>query len=865
LKILFIFALNYFAMPFLIKKHTYIKTLFVAFTFMFSCIIPMNAQNDCISLGLMQGMNNGRVVSMAQDDWGRIWMATEGGLNCWDGYRFTVYDTDNTPLLSNELNFVMADGDSLYIGTRRDGLYILNLQTFSWTVLTRNEGLLSNAVTQMRKSDDGGIWITYYLRGVDFRGKNGKFTHFSKQTVKNLKDPNWVSANDNNDRLYIGHVMDGLSIVDTKSKKLLHNWKEIYVGTSPKTTEVAALWWDGSKYMWVGTPVGVFLYNTKSEKFEKFLPAEYHIKSIVSTSNGEKLFGGEENGKYAIMQDRSGNIWTSNFQHGVRIFSHEKPVFAATDSTENLLFNKALEFQTGSAKVGNVKYIPRPDGLWKQNPDGSIVEMENINKQLSVKYLNSVAVDKKGKLWLGSFGSGIYVFKPDGSLVKHLEFEPSPDIHMMVTDGDRIWATSRQGLIRFNNTDSPGDFRLYTRSSGLSNSFLSSVCLDKNGNVWVSGNGGISCLNIRTDSIMNFYYSDGIPFRGFVDRQCALLDDGRIIFGQDEGGCIFNPDDIEKRHAIPRFFIASLKSLKENDAASVEWNEIQPERWNDLCFPYYENSFRVSFGIEDISIAGAVEFQYMLEGVDNKWYEIDDDRVLKLYGLPPGNYELRVRARLSNGDWNESQPLSFRVSPPWWSSWWMRTVYFVLIAILIWYLWKSYQQRLKFRKLLAERLAVMHARSSETKLVSDADGVYKTDEINSHEEKAEHEKKIVEKTNEVSDYETVENEKYLKKIDKEFIDKLDQNILDNLSNPNLDIQFLTERMFTSHSTLYRKTKVITGMSVNEYIRKHRLTHAMQLLRDGYMVIDVSERCGFNSSNYFRRCFKDEYGMLPSEV
>lgn len=72
-------------------------------------------------------------------------------------------------------------------------------------------------------------------------------------------------------------------------------------------------------------------------------------------------------------------------------------------------------------------------------------------------------------------------------------------------------------------------------------------------------------------------------------------------------------------------------------------------------------------------------------------------------------------------------------------------------------------------------------------------------------------------------------------------------------------------MCMSYSTLHRRIKALTGMTANEYIRKHRLSKAMQMLRNGAAAGEVAMECGFSSPSYFTRCFKAEYGILPSEV
>ena len=69
----------------------------------------------------------------------------------------------------------------------------------------------------------------------------------------------------------------------------------------------------------------------------------------------------------------------------------------------------------------------------------------------------------------------------------------------------------------------------------------------------------------------------------------------------------------------------------------------------------------------------------------------------------------------------------------------------------------------------------------------------------------------------------------------------------------------------SHSVLYRKVKNITNMTVNEFIRKIKIEYAKELLlTNKYTISEVAYHVGFNSLNYFRQCFKEEYGVLPSE-
>ncbi|HET7733272.1 MAG TPA: response regulator, partial [Paludibacter sp.] len=105
----------------------------------------------------------------------------------------------------------------------------------------------------------------------------------------------------------------------------------------------------------------------------------------------------------------------------------------------------------------------------------------------------------------------------------------------------------------------------------------------------------------------------------------------------------------------------------------------------------------------------------------------------------------------------------------------------------------------------------------------------------------------------------------LSKLDKEFLDKVTAIVEENLESEQVNIAFIAERMNMSHSTLYRKIKALTNISANELIRKIKIQNAERLLLTGkYTVSEISFLVGISSSSYFRQCFKEEFGMSPTE-
>ena len=105
----------------------------------------------------------------------------------------------------------------------------------------------------------------------------------------------------------------------------------------------------------------------------------------------------------------------------------------------------------------------------------------------------------------------------------------------------------------------------------------------------------------------------------------------------------------------------------------------------------------------------------------------------------------------------------------------------------------------------------------------------------------------------------------LTQLDNEFISKVTRLIEGDLSSDKIDVTYLADKVFMSRSTLYRKMKALTGLSTNEFIRKVKMQNAERLLLEGkFSISEVAYMVGINSPVYFRQCFKDEFGISPSD-
>lgn len=102
-------------------------------------------------------------------------------------------------------------------------------------------------------------------------------------------------------------------------------------------------------------------------------------------------------------------------------------------------------------------------------------------------------------------------------------------------------------------------------------------------------------------------------------------------------------------------------------------------------------------------------------------------------------------------------------------------------------------------------------------------------------------------------------------LDKLLLEKAVKAVEDNLTEPDFDVTALADAMNMSRSTLTRKLKAITGRTPLDFIRNIKMKHARHMLEDkDKSVTEVAATLGYFNRKYFTTCFKEEFGMTPSE-
>jgi len=100
--------------------------------------------------------------------------------------------------------------------------------------------------------------------------------------------------------------------------------------------------------------------------------------------------------------------------------------------------------------------------------------------------------------------------------------------------------------------------------------------------------------------------------------------------------------------------------------------------------------------------------------------------------------------------------------------------------------------------------------------------------------------------------------------DELFLQKLVSMVEKHLSDTDFTVEHLQRELGISRMQLHRKLKALTDKSATEFIRTIRLRIAAEKLQAGQdNVSQIAYQVGFNSLSYFTRCFKEQFGVIPS--
>ena len=466
---------------------------------------------DIKKLSAADGLSNINVISIAQDNDGFIWICTKDGLNRFDANTFKVFktsDTDRNSICSNVLNFVYADkfDDVVWIASEKRGVDAYNYRTHQFTHYEHDYGdpskndLSANGITYIDADENGNLWFATYNAGIDVLDREThRFFNYSQSNVDGLgSNLNWTVLYDSEERVYVGHVTEGFSIINTKTMSAVHFKHDPNNPSSLPDNTVTCFLKDSKERIWIGTRNGLALFNPENNRIISFKndPRNKHslsnnfIQTIIETPN-HKLYIGTEEGGIDILDLKElafpGDVSAVQFE---RILASETSNGLAGLSVQSVFQDSFGNIWAGGLGSG-INFIPA-----RQNSFNKITYLPYIGNtnSLNDKIVSGICTDSKDQVWLANAFGGIGIYQ-EGEKRNEINKINNSDATtsfrcLYKTDNNEIWIGTTEGDVYIYN-ESSGTFTTFNSFSNLKNIPIYSIFEDSKKNMWLATDIGL--------------------------------------------------------------------------------------------------------------------------------------------------------------------------------------------------------------------------------------------------------------------------------------------------------------------------------------------------------------------------------------
>ena len=311
-----------------------------------------------------------------------------------------------------------------------------------------------------------------------------------------------------------------------------------------------------------------------------------------------------------------------------------------------------------------------------------------------------IVIDDDGLIWAGSNRSSLV--KIDTALKKSKVFILSNDNYniedICIGDNDDLWlALLGGGVCNFN--PGTGEKRFFTTSDGLSSNITYSLLKDKDGNIWVSTNAGISRISPQTGIIRIFGPAEGLNIVEFNSGASFATDDGEFLMGGMGGLVGFYPDRINREETErPQQKVIITEVRTSGNLKPFRHSVNNPDT---IILNKGENNLTINFSSTDFIHSDKTNYRYALSKIDEDWVETDSrNRNVSYANLSPGWYNFQVQATDQGGFWSAGKELIIRVEPFFYQTLIFRIAVPVAFLLLISTIILMYIRQLKQRETL---------------------------------------------------------------------------------------------------------------------------------------------------------------------
>jgi signal transduction histidine kinase/ligand-binding sensor domain-containing protein len=194
-----------------------------------------------------------------------------------------------------------------------------------------------------------------------------------------------------------------------------------------------------------------------------------------------------------------------------------------------------------------------------------------------------------------------------------------------------------------------GEFEHYDRDKGLASNTVCGIVPDEHGNFWISTYNGLSYFDVQNKRFRNFYAIDGLSHDEFNRFAYLRGPNGRFYFGGVNGLNVFNSEDLlVQAEAPPLVLTKVLRYNARQNQTSVQYANLA--NLDRLVIGPNDSYFTVQFTLPQYINIRRNFYQTFLEGYDKGWSSASNAPNLRLNKLPPGKYNLRVKAVDANGN-----------------------------------------------------------------------------------------------------------------------------------------------------------------------------------------------------------------------
>jgi signal transduction histidine kinase/ligand-binding sensor domain-containing protein/DNA-binding response OmpR family regulator len=670
-----------------------------------------------------QSLSSSYITSLYEDLNKQFWVGTVNGLNLIDkksnkATRF--FDQHNGgKLASNYINVITEDNRrQLWMGTNK-GLKLLDRRTgaFSYYAVEPDKHSVdaSNPVFCITQYN-GQFWLGTNTTLQLFNPFEKRLIPIGEKTGDNNLMPNdaiYSILQDNSGILWIGTSSQGI-LKYNRNLPVFPTFNAA-VGTIPSARNIIrSLAEDNKGNLYLATDVGIGYFNraTASSFF-------YQHKN----NNSNSLSGNYTTD--VIVNRKNDGVWIGTYNTGLDYLDLKSGAFKHfTAGTDSLHINSNSICMLLEDRKGNIWIATNYGGVNMFDPKTKVFKkyVHNAKNANSIcdDDIQTIYEDRQGNIWMGGYSNGISVYNTQENTFVHYNSKNSGLNSDVIGDfyedayGNMWIATMEGGLNCYNGKSKK--ITAVTEEEGLIDNTVNSVLPDDKGYLWLSTNLGITRYNPKRRSFRNFGFYNGLKSLEFNIGSGITLKTGEIVMGAINGFTVVNPSNIPFNNNKPKVVIEGFELFNKPVGIATAKSPLKESvvTSKEIKLNHSQSVFTIEYAALDFTVPENNNYAYKLEGFDDEWRYVKNQRKATYTNLNPGTYKFMVKASNNDGIWNnDGDSVTVIISPPYWMTWWFRAL---SVCLLIGVVYALYRYRVAF--LNKQKLELKKQVKSRTREIS---------------------------------------------------------------------------------------------------------------------------------------------------